>query len=102
MGYSYSDVFENKYEVKIANSLLMMLRGENCASTTQLVDFIERGRFRILCLDDEETTLRYVDEEERTMMLSFPGILNLKGAYSQIQYSCSEGNGETVFFFFFF
>ena len=48
MGYSYSDVFENEHEVKIANSLLMMLRGENCASTTQLVDFIERGRFRIL------------------------------------------------------
>ena len=45
MGYSYLDVFENEHEVKIVNSLLMMLRGENCASTTQLVDFIERGRF---------------------------------------------------------
>lgn len=36
MGYSYLDVFENEHEVKIANSLLMMLRGENCASTLQI------------------------------------------------------------------
>ena len=101
MGYSYSNVFENEHEVKIANSLLMMLRGENCASTTQMVDFIESGRFQILCSDDEEKTLRYVDEEGKTMLLSFPGILNLKGSYSQIQYSRSEGIGEIVIFFSF-
>lgn len=79
-----------------------MLRRDNCASTSQLVDFIERGRFRMFSLDDEEKTLRYVDEEEKTLFLSFPAILNLKGAYSHIQYSTSEGNEETVSLFFFF
>ena len=39
MGYSYSDVFENKHEVKIVDSLLMMLRGENCASTQLVLMF---------------------------------------------------------------
>ena len=80
----------------------MMLRRDNCASTTQLVDFIERGRFQMFCLDDEEKTLRYVDEEEKMLFLSFPAILNLKGAYSHIQCSTSKGNEETVSLFFSF
>ena len=99
MGYNYSYSLQNEYEKKVIESLFLMLRRENCASLSQLINFIDCGRFRFFCFEDNEKTLRYVNQNDETIFMSFPAILNLKGVYSDLQYSSSDGIGESVSFF---
>ena len=99
MGYNYSYLLENEHEKKLTESLFSVLKRDNCASLSRLVNFLDRGRFRIICLEDDEKTLRYVNENDETIFMSFPAVLNMRGVYSDIHYSVSDGNGESVSFF---
>ena len=100
MGYSHFDSPKNESEGKLANSLFTVLKRDNCASFTRLDFFVNRGRFRLLNVEDDEKSLYYIDEEEEMISMSFPARLNLKGVYSQIDFSSSKRNGEFVSFFF--
>ena len=99
MGYSLFDSAMNKNEGKLANSLLTVLKRDNCASFSRLIFFVNRGRFRLLNVEDDEKTLYYIDEEDEMITMSFPARLNLKGAYSRTEFSSFERNGEFVSFF---
>lgn len=99
MGYRYFDIFKDEYEGKLAESLFTMMKRDNSASRSWLQNFVNRGRFRLTSMEDDEKILCYVDEEEELISISFPAILALKGAYSEIQFTSLERNGATVSFF---
>ena len=97
MGYSHFDSPKNESEGKLANSLFTVLKRDNCASFTRLDFFVNRGRFRLLNVEDDEKSLYYIDEEEEMISMSFPARLNLKGVYSQKDHNFSKVINSSIF-----
>ena len=38
--------------------------------------FLDCGRFQLFCLEDDEKMLLYVNENDETIFMSFPAVLN--------------------------
>ena len=101
MGYHYSDSLKNEHRLKLVESFNMMLKRENCASTRRLVKIIECGRFQLISSENEDNKLRFFDEENEIVSISFPAILDLKGNHTRIQSFPFNRNEESVSFSFY-
>ena len=101
MGYRYSDSLENERRLKFIESFNTLLKKENCASTRRLVKIIEGGRFQLISSENEDNKLRFLDEENEIVSISFPAILDLKGNHTRIQSFSFNRNEEFVSFLFF-